>query len=296
MCLYPPPRILFSLQPFFFLKICLSGTASGMFLNNLHSSFCCLSDESLCRLSTLKRTKCEFSKQFLFQAHRAGMTCSECCKIQISGLLHLETTYIRCALLEKRLHTAATDFPGVDLGCFFARTTFSFVQFALASWLANSGEYVSLQSEVNLGSDTHTWNTSQSSRWIKTHSEIKPRQQNSSPCKYTQKKTTRWAGLYCTVLYCTVLYCVHGFQQRCIKHRFGAIRLLNELIIHDHLESRAMNITDDTHEAIYQSAGNRWTRLEERCTVHRHCFLCCEINHFIGVQQSCRCDLFMARY
>lgn len=29
-----------------------------------------------------------------------------------------------------------------------------------------------------------------------------------------------------------------------------------------------MNITDDSHEAIYQSAGNRWTRLEERCTVY----------------------------
>lgn len=59
--------------------------------------------------------------------------------------------------------------------------------------------------------------------------------------------------LHCTVLYCTK----HGFQQRCIKHRFGAIHLFYDLIIHDHPESRAMNITDDTHEAIYQSAGNR---------------------------------------
>lgn len=71
-----------------------------------------------------------------------------------------------------------------------------------------------------------------------------------------------------TRLYCTVLYCIkRGFQQRCIKRRFGAIHLFYDLIIHDHLESRAMNITDDTHEAIYQSAGNRWTRLEQRCTV-----------------------------
>lgn len=200
----PPPPYLIFIAAFFFLKICLGGTASGMFLNNLHSSFCCLSDESLCRLSTLKRTKCEFSKQFLFQAHRAGMTCSECCKIQISGLLHLETTYIRCALLEKWPHTAATDFPRVDLGHFFARITFSFVQFVSASWLANSGEYVSLQLEVNLGNDTHTWNTSQSSRWIKTHSEIKPWQQNSSPAN-TPKNMLSWIVLYCTLLYCIVL-------------------------------------------------------------------------------------------
>lgn len=162
------------------------------------------------------------------------------------------------------------DFLGVDIGYFFARITF-----LCAVWLGilagNQRENMCLYSWKSIwGDDTHTWNTSQSSRWIKTHSGIKPWQQNNSPA--TRRKNI----LNPIVLYRTVLYCIkHGFQQRRIKHRFGAIHLFYELIIHDHLESRAMNITDDTHEAIYQSAGNRWTRLEERCTVYHHCILCC---------------------
>lgn len=73
--------------------------------------------------------------------------------------------------------------------------------------------------------------------------------ENNSPPRKALKNTPNPTVLYPTVK------C--GFQQRCIKHHFSAIHLFYELIIHDHLESRAMNITDDTHEAIYQSAGNR---------------------------------------
>lgn len=52
------------------------------------------------------------------------------------------------------------------------------------------------------------------------------------------------------------LYCIVR-AEGIYEHRFGAIHLFNELIIHDRPESRAMNITDDTHGAICQSAGNR---------------------------------------
>ena len=36
---------------------------------------------------------------------------------------------------------------------------------------------------------------------------------------------------------------------------FKAIHLFRMLIIHDQLKTRAVNISDDTHEAIYQSRG-----------------------------------------
>lgn len=57
--------------------------------------------------------------------------------------------------------------------------------------------------------------------------------------KLTKKKTY--------LLRSTIFY---TRASRYIKYHFAAIYLFNELIIHAHLESWAMNITDDTHEAI----------------------------------------------
>lgn len=53
-------------------------------------------------------------------------------KCGISGLLHLETTCIRSALLENMAAHCCHDFLGVDIG--FLLESLFFVQFGLAFW------------------------------------------------------------------------------------------------------------------------------------------------------------------
>lgn len=56
----------------------------------------------------------------------------------------------------------------------------------------------------------------------------------------------------------TAIYTVN-MAPSCVasKKSFKVIHFFRKLIIHDQLETRAMNISDDTHEAVCQSRGEK---------------------------------------
>lgn len=191
-------------------------------------------------------------------------------KFQISGLLRPETRCTKSGSHEKWLCSSAV--------LWFSWSTYCLVLFGLpffhitllcAVWLdilaCNQRRICVSTDRSQFGAMMHALEIHP---WVHGGSsllpEIKPEQWKQFTSSQGSEKHTQPNR---TVPYCTLHCAKCGFQQRCIKHHFGAIHLFYELIIHDHLESRAMNITDDTHEAIYQSAGNRWTRLAERSTV-----------------------------
>lgn len=170
------------------------------FLNILHVSVCYLSDESLCCLSTLKTEQNLNFPNSSFSRHM-GSGWHPCCMSWNMG-------FWRCYIWRQHVlgllclsSGCCHDFLWVDFRHFLAGMTFLLV-LQRGILAGKKQENASLQSEVNLGDDTHTWKTSQPSRWIRNHFEIRPAQHNYAhgSCWNT------W--LYCTVLY-TVLYIGH---------------------------------------------------------------------------------------
>lgn len=273
-CFFIYPASYFPLQSFFFLlpqnllgKICSGHTPHQFaFLILVPVKWITVSSEHI----NENKIRIVFPQTIPFWNQGGDDTRAHLVKFQISGLLRPETRRTKSGSHEKWLCGSAVLWFSWSTCCFvflvfLFLTSLCFVQFGLTSWLAISEEYVSLQTEVNLV----RWCTRLKYIPEFTVDQVSSLKLNLNNWKQltSSQGSEKHTQPNHTVPYCTLHCAKCGFQQRCIKHHFGAIHLFYELIIHDHLESRAMNITDDTHEAIYQSAGNRWTRLAERSTV-----------------------------